>query len=183
MKEISPVTSIIRRVHLIALLVLLCATTVFAQNTANAGVTVNASVIQGLVVGSVSGPLNFGNSNNIIVKGAVAASDTSINVSTDSRAVYFSVQGDGAQSITVTYPASISLGTGVTFSPTTQYTSSTTQSGGTSFTSGTQINLSGTLYSTATKYIWVGGTLTGASTAAPGTYSGTLTLTVAYYGI
>ena len=173
-----------KQVLLTAALVIALASMSSAQKSATENVTLNAKVIQGLILGSISGPLNFGNANNIIVKGAVATSDTVINVASDARAVNFTVTGDGGQSATITYPATATLngtpsGT-MTFTPTTQWTTSTTQSGGTSFASGASIGLGGSLYSSATKYIWMGGSLASPSTAAPGSYTGTIVVTVSY---
>jgi hypothetical protein len=174
-----------KKLTIIAVVIASFASMSYAQKSGSENVNINAKIIQGLVLGSLSngGNLLFGNNQNIIVKGAVTASDTVINVSTDSRAVYFSVTGDAGQSITVTYPASLNLGTGVTFTPETQWTPSNTQSGGTTFSSGTAISLGGTIYNSATKYIWLGGTLSGASTAAPGNYGGQFTITVSYTGL
>jgi len=175
-----------KKLALIAALVVAFTSMTYAQKNGTENVTVNAKVIQGLVLGAISGPLNFGNSNNIIVKGAVAASDTVILVASDSRAVYFSVAGDGGQSVTVTYPATQSLTGSVsgnlTFTPSTQWTTSTTQTGGTSFTSGTSISLGGSAYSAGTRYIWLGGSIASPSTASVGTYTGTFAITVAYTG-
>lgn len=173
-----------KKICLILSVVLALSSRTFAQNSATSGVTVNASVIQGLVLGAVSESLKFGDAQNYIVKGAVAASDTVINVSSDARAVNFSVTADGGQNITVSFPATQALigsvsGT-LTYTPTAQCTSSTSQSGGTAITNGVAFSLGGTLYSSATKYIWIGGSLAGATTAAPGTYTGTITVTVSY---
>lgn len=156
----------------------------FAQTGAEAQVAVNASVIQGLALGAVSGPLDFGDAANTIVKGAVAATDTVINVSSDARAVNFSVTADAGSNITVSYPTTGTLTGSVSgtlkYTPSAQWTTSTTQSGGTAITSGSAFNLGGTLYSSSTIYVWFGGNLAGATTAAPGTYSGTITVTVSY---
>ncbi|MFZ1082533.1 MAG: DUF4402 domain-containing protein [Candidatus Kryptoniota bacterium] len=156
----------------------------FAQRGAEAQVAINASVIQGLTVSSVSGPLNFGDAANTIVKGAVGANDTVITVSSDTRAVKFSVTADAGSNITVTYPATGTLNGSVsgtlTYTPTAQWTPTTSQSGGTPIASGVAFNLGGALYNSSTIYVWLGGKLGGATTAAPGTYSGTITVTVSY---
>lgn len=177
---------IMKQLAILAAIILTLTSLSYAQKSATQDVTIGANVVQGLIVGSPSKSLLFGDANNVIVKGAVGAADTSINVHSDGRAVYFSVTGDGGQSITVTYPSTATLAGSVsgslTFAPTTEWTTNTTQ-GGTSFTSGNSIGLGGTSYTAGTRYIWLGGSLAAPSTAAPGAYTGSITFTVTYTGL
>jgi hypothetical protein len=177
-----------KKLAIVAALVIAFTSMTYAQKNGSVPVTVNANIVQGLVLGAISGPLNFGNNaSHTIVLGAVALADTVIAVASDARAVNFKVTGDGGQSISVTYPATGTLAGSVsgslTFTPQTQWTTSTTQTGGTSFVSGASIPLSGSSYTAASKYVWLGGTLASPSAAAPGTYTGTFTITVAYSGL
>ncbi|MFZ1082531.1 MAG: DUF4402 domain-containing protein [Candidatus Kryptoniota bacterium] len=172
-----------KKLAIIAALVIAFTSMTYAQKSGTQNITINAKIIQGLVLSGLTGSLNFGDPvTHTTVKGALTAADSVINVSSDARAVNFQATGDGGQSITVTYPATLALGT-ITFTPTTQWTSSTTQSGGTSFASGASFSLGGSLYSASTRYIWLGGSLAGVAVAAPGTYTGTFTFTVAYTGL
>ncbi len=181
-----------KKLAVIAALVIAFTSMTYAQKQGTSTVTANAKIIQGLVLGTISGPLNFGDAQNIIVKGAEVGTDTVVAVMTsDSRAVNFSATGDGGASIAVSYPATGTLTGSVsgtlTFTPSTAWTATSTWGSPTSFVSGAVITLGGTAYTVpGTRYIWLGGTLGTAaanvSNAAPGLYSGTFVITVAYSG-
>jgi len=182
--------NLMKRVTFIAVLVMALESITYAQKSGGAAVNLGANIVQGLIVGSPSGTLYFGdNASHTIVKGAVAGSDTMVTVGgTDSRAVNFSVTGDGGQSVTVTVPGSATLTGSVsgslTFTPSAGYnTSNSDQTGMTTVTSGNSYSLGGGSYSTKTIYIWLGGTLSSPSNAAPGSYSGNISISVAYTGL
>ncbi len=175
-----------KKLAIIAALVIAFTSMTYAQKQGTATITANAKIVQGLVVGSPSGPLNFGDAMNTIVLGAIATTDTSIELGSDARAVDFSVTGDGGTSVAVTYGATGTLTSGsnsLTFTPAIAWTPAATQTGETAVASGGSFSLGGSSYSAGTRYIWLGGkiaTVTG--TTVPGLYTGTFVITVAYSG-
>jgi hypothetical protein len=152
-----------------------------AQTTATATATATASVISPISVAKTT-DLAFGSfvrpgsgSNTLIIdpsSGARTLSGTgnaSLSTSTTSRAA-FSVGGEGAQSFTITVPASVNM----------------TRSGGSeilpvtlnpSITSGA---LTGAAGSTGTATFGVGGSLPLDNTVVGGSYSGAFNITVGY---
>ena len=101
-----------KKLTLVAAMVLAIASMTYAQKSVTTNnISIDATIIQGLSVSSPSGTLHFGSAAyHTIVEGAIAASDTNIALTTtDGRAVEFSVQGDGAQSIVLVYPATVTL--------------------------------------------------------------------------
>lgn len=172
-----------------AALVVALTSLTYAQTTQNQSVTINTSIIQGLVLGSPSGPLNFGAAaNHTIVLGAIGATDTVVTVaSTDARAVKLQVTGDAAQTIAVSYATSANLSSGansLTYTPDVGFSSSSTGPATADYgKNGGTFTLAGTKFNSASGYIWVGGSVTGVPAANPGNYTGSLLITVAYTGL
>jgi len=172
-----------KRLALAAALVVAFTSMTYAQISDNQGVTINAKIIQGLVLATPSGPLNFGEAtNHMIVSGAVSQSDTTIDLSSgDARAVSLKLTCDGTQNVAVTYSNSLDLTGGLTFVPSMVWNgSSTSSASGTSVTEGASFSLGGTQYQSKSVWLWLGGILNGVLAATPGYYHNTLTVTVAY---
>jgi cytochrome c-type biogenesis protein CcmE len=178
-----------KKLTAVAMVVMALASMTYAQKSGSSTTNVDAKIVQGLVVGNFSGDLKFGNSQNIIVQGADVASDFTVNPTSDSRAVDFKITGDGGQSVTVSYEAATkNLNSGansLVYMPTTAWTTGSTQTGATSFSSGTSLGLGGSSYSPSSIYIWLGGNLNQAAVdaATPGYYTNTFTINVAYTGL
>jgi len=164
-----------KKFMVVAIIVLGSASMLFAQSNANTGVNINAAVIQGLTLTVSGGPLNFG---------TVVAGTTPTPISALTSTVMFTATGNGASAIVVSY-SSVTLTSGtntLTYTPSVYgASSSSSQGSSTQVTSGTSKNLSGTSGSAGNYYFWLGGDLgTISSSQAPGSYSGTFTLTVHY---
>ena len=179
-----------KKLTVIAAFLMALTSMTYAQKNGTAVVNLGANIVQGLIVGSPTGTLYFGNNaSHTIVKGAVALADTVIAIgASDARAINFSVTGDGAQGVTITVPASASLTGSVsgtlTYTPSAGYNSSSSnQTGMATITSGNSYSLGGSSFNAKTIYVWLGGTLASPSSAAPGSYSGTISITVAYTGL
>ena len=169
--------SIMKRAMLVAAMILGIAGMSFAQNSANTNVTVSTTVIQGITL-TVSGTLNFGT----VVAGTTPAA---LSANTNGSAPLFTATANGATSLTVTYGATVSLtgpGTALTFTPSVVgANSSSNQSSATSVASGSTVTTSGSTGSAGHYYFWLGGSLAAIPAAqAPGSYSGSFTLTVNY---
>ncbi len=137
---------------------------------------VNSTVIQGLTI-SASGSLNYGT----VVAGTIP---NVISPQTSGSAVSIVATGNGGQAVTVTYPASAVLYSGlnsVTFVPNLSGYPSNNQPSSTSIASGSSVNLSGTTGSAGYYYFWLGGSLNAIPPGlAAGNYSGTFTLSATY---
>lgn len=179
-----------KKLTLAAALVIAFASMTYAQTTGNQTVTINTYIIRSLILGSPSGPLNFGAAtNHTIVLGAVSGPDTIVTVATtDARAVKLQVTGDAAQSIAVSYSASANLTSGantIVYTPDVGFSLSSSGPATSDYlVAGGTFTLGGSKYASASGYIWVGGKISnaagGITAAQPGTYSGTLTITVSY---
>jgi len=169
---------LMKRIYLALMVVLAFSSLTFAQNNAATGVTVNATVIQGLTL-TVANTLGFGT----IVAGTTPAA---ISANTGSGIPLYTATGNGGKVLTsVTYPATVSLtgpGTALTFTPSLVGASlSTSQATATAVTSGSSVTLSGTTGSPGYYYFWLGGSLAALPAGqTPGAYTGTFTLTVSY---
>ncbi len=167
-----------KKLMLAAAVILGTVTMSFAQSTDNTAVTLNATVIQGLVL-TVSGTLSFGT----IVAGTTPAA---LSAQTNGSAPMFTTTGNGSSVITVTYPATSTLISGantLTFTPSVYGAAvSTAQATSASVANSATVTLSGTTGSAGNYYFWLGGNLgTLPSAQAPGSYAGTFTLTVTYF--
>ncbi len=171
-----PLRHLLKTLVVVSLIVLAASTVSFAQTSASQSVTVEATILQGLAVTVSGGPLNFGT----LVAGA-----TPSPISAQSSAVEYTITGNGASSVKVTY-ASASLngpnGSTLNFTPSVYGAgSSTLQSSSSSVASGSAVSLSGTNGRVGNYYLWLGGDLgTIPGNQTPGSYSGTFTLTVSY---
>jgi len=177
MKKICSLNSIIRKVHLIAPLILLFVSLSIAQNTASTGVQVNASVIQGITL-AVSGTLNFNNA-------VAGTTPNAINPNTATGIPLYTATANGGSILTVSWSTPLSLtgpGTALSYTPSLVGSqSSGSQSTASSVTNGGTVTISGSSGSAGNYYFWVGGSLAAIpSGQTPGSYSGTFTLTVHY---
>ena len=169
-----------KKLMLVTAMVLGLAGMSLAQSSASAPVTVNATVIQGLTL-AVTGATGFGT----VVAGTTPATDNPNTPPAGMSAALITATGNGGNTVTVTFAASALLtGTGaaLTFTPTlvgdpsnaNQGTAAAVASGGT-------VTLSGVTGSAGNYYFWLGGSLAAIpANEVPGSYSGTLTLTVSY---
>lgn len=150
----------------------------FAQASASTSASASSRVIQGISIaktadmafGTVVKPsssngtytiANTADTLSVSGTGAAAAAGTT------SRAK-FTVTGEGGQNISVTVPATMTMTSGAN-NITVNLSSDTTSS-----------SLNGTLGSSGTKAVNVGGDFTIASTQASGDYTGSFNVTVAY---
>ncbi len=155
----------------------------FAQNNASSGVTLAATVIQGLTV-SVSGEDNFGT----IVAGTTPSAlnaQTGTVGSAAGNIAQVTLTGNGAQTIHVTYDATDNLtksgASDITFTPSVYGYATNTQSSSAAVSSGGTVALSGASGSAGNFYFWIGGSLSALpANQTPGAYSGTWTISVTY---
>ena len=166
-----------KKLMLVAAMVLGTTAISFAQSSANKNVNVTATVIQGLTL-AATGTLGFGT----VVAGTTPAA---LSAQTNGSAPMFTATGDGGHVLTVTYLATASLtgpGTALTFTPSVYGdASSGNQSGSTPVASGSIVHLTGSTGSAGNYYFWLGGALSAIpSSQTPGAYSGTFTLNVSY---
>lgn len=148
----------------------------FAQNTANQNVTIDAAVMQGLVLAVNNGTLNLG---------TLVAGTTPTPVSPATSSIEFTLTGNGTSNVTVTYsPVTLNgpSSSTMTFTPNlTGDPSAANQGSAASVTSGGTVTLSGTNYTSGNYYFWLGGNVgTLPSAQTPGAYTGTFTLNVTY---
>ncbi|RZI99477.1 MAG: DUF4402 domain-containing protein [Brevundimonas sp.] len=166
----------------VALAVLGFAAPALAQSTASTTGTGSITVIRPLTI-TKNADLKFGSvvrpstgSGNVVVSAAGARSVTGSVVALSSGdtpgAAQFTVAGEGAQSVSVTIPATFSMANG---SDTLTVTTSNSLTG-----SAAAQTLSGTIGSAGTLAFNVGGTVPVASTTATGAYTGTFTVSAAY---
>ncbi len=147
-----------------------------AQSLANQGVTINGTVIQAITLTVSSSTLNLGN----MVAGTIPTP-----ISAASSPIMFTLTGNGSSVVSVIF-SSVTLSgpssSTITFTPTVVADSlSTNQGSAPSMSSGSTVTLSGSNYSSANYYFWLGGSVgTLPNTQTPGAYSGTFTLQVAY---
>ncbi len=147
-----------------------------AQSLANQGVTINGTVIQAITLTVSSSTLNLGN----MVAGTIPTP-----ISAASSPIMFTLTGNGSSVVSVIF-SSVTLSgpssSTITFTPTVVADSlSTNQGSAPSMSSGNTVTLSGSNYSSANYYFWLGGSVgTLPNTQTPGAYSGTFTLQVAY---
>lgn len=150
-------------------LMLFLATGLAAQSSANASAAVSLRVFSDLTL-TKNTDLDMGITNPGINQ-VVAA--------TAGSAGKFTMGGQGSAGVTVTYPASITLTSGantLSFAPDVNGLDTDTQGSSSSVSSGSSVTTSaGGAY-----YFWLGGTATVPGAQATGTYTGSLTLSVAY---
>ncbi len=166
-----------KKLMLVAAMVLGTTAISFAQSSASTNVNVTATVIQGLTL-TATGTLGFGT----VVAGTTPAL---LSAQTNGSAPMFTATGDGGHVLTVTYLATASLtgpGTALTFTPSVYGdVSSGNQSGSTTVASGSTVHLTGSTGSAGNYYFWLGGALSAIpSSQTPGSYTGTFTLSVNY---
>jgi hypothetical protein len=151
----------------------------FAQATDNANAAGSTTIVQPLTIANTSG-LAFGR----IVKpttgtGTVAIANTADTVSAGAGAVAltgittsrakFTINGEGAQGITITVPSTLSLGNGTD-----------TISVALSSDRPASDTLGGSLGSAGTRALNVGGSFSLPTAISTGNYTGTFNVTVAY---
>jgi hypothetical protein len=151
----------------------------FAQASDNANAAGSTTIVQPLTISNTSG-LAFGR----IVKpttgtGTVAIANTADTVSAGAGAVAltgittsrakFTINGEGAQGITITVPASFSLTNGTDTIPVTLSSDRPASD-----------TLSGSLGSAGTRALNVGGNFSLPAANTTGNYTGTFNVTVAY---
>ncbi len=159
-----------------ALLLMAMTVPLFAQTSASQSVTVEATVLQGLKVTVSGGPLNFG---------SLVAGTTPPAITAQSSSVMYTITGNGASNVKVTYAATTLSGPGTNtldFTPSVYgASSSSSQSSSTEVPTGSTVSLTGSNGSAGNYFLWLGGDI-GAipSNQTPGSYSGTFTLTVSY---
>ncbi len=144
------------------------------QSSASANLTVQATVIKALTLVKVSaGNLDYG---------LVAQGTTETVAASSAGAIQFKANGEPSTPISVTY-ANATLTNGantMTFTPAVIGFNTNTQGSAAAVASGGTVTLDAT---TGDYYFWVGGSITASATQAPGAYSGTFTLSVAYTGV
>ncbi len=166
----------IEALAVVCLMALFGTRTSLAQNTASTGVSINATVIQGLTLIVSGGPLSLG---------TIVAGTTPAAIDPQKSSVLFTVTGNGGSAVKVSY-SNVTMngpsGATLTFTPNVYGSSSATgQGSSTGVTSGTTVNLSGTTGSEGDYYLWLGGSLGTVSTGqTTGAYNGTFTMTVSY---
>lgn len=150
---------------------LLAVPAVLSAQSANA--TINARVYKALTITATQGTLDMG----IAIQGA----GTTLTVlPTAAGAAAFAINGQAATAITVTEPASTTLtggGATLTFNAQWAHGATSTQA---SQTAGSIS--AATLNATGDYYLWLGGSVntTAVTAAQTGTYTGTITVSVAY---
>lgn len=151
----------------------------FAQASAGSSTSGTTRIIQGisiakttdLVFGTVVRPST--STNSVVINETTGArsvsggGDAVLVTSTSSRAAY-TVTGEGAQTFSVTVPATFNMTSG----PNTLVVTTTT--------TGATGTLSGTIGASGTATVGVGGSFPLATSTATGNYTGTFTTTVAY---
>ena len=144
----------------------------------NNSVTVNltATVIEGLALQS-GGSLSFGT----VVAGTTPAA---IDPHTSSSAATITAAGNGGQSVTISFPATTTLASGVntlTYLPSLYGFKNNNQGSSSQITSGGTINLSGSTGNEGNFYFWLGGSLGAIPVGqAPGSYSGVFVISASY---
>lgn len=142
-----------------------------AQSSASDDATVTANVLAALTV-TAEQNLDFGN---------IAQGDNVVVDVTDGSAGKFSVTGESATNVTLTYNTLSNLADGggntLPFSQDVQVNSTSDDpSGASALTSGATQSLNGS----GNLYVYLGGTVTADASQAAGSYSGTFTLTAEY---
>ena len=165
-----------KKLMLVAAMVLGTVSMTMAQNTASQSVTINAAIIQGLALSVAGGPLNLG---------TIVAGTTPAAVDPHTSSIQFSMTGNGTSVVTVQYSA-VTLngpsGATLTFTPTIDGdASSANQATAASVANNSTVTLGGSNYSAQSYYFWLGGSIGAVvGTQTPGSYTGTFTLTVHY---
>jgi hypothetical protein len=170
---------------LIAVGLVASATGAMAQSSATATANATATVIRPITLASTV-DLAFGNVVPSVAGGTLALTAASPAVPTATgisqpgtqtgtvTAAVFNVGGEGAFTYTITLPASASTLNGSVSGTMTVDTFTS------SAVSGTLGTLSGSAGAAGTQSFYVGGTLHVGSNQAPGAYTGTFSVTVAY---
>ncbi len=164
-----------KKLMLVAAMVLGFAGMSFAQPGANGTATINANVWQGLTMTVSNATLNLGN----LVAGTTP---TAVDPTTGTVPA-FTVTGDGARSVVVTYDATVALSgpSSSTMTFATNFVGDNTNSQSAATTVTSPITLSGTNYNSGNYYMWLGGNVgTIPSNQTPGSYTGTFHVSVNY---
>jgi uncharacterized membrane protein (Fun14 family) len=164
-----------KKLMLVAAMVLGFAGMSLAQSNASGDATINANVQKGLTMSVSNATLDLGN----LVAGTTPApvDPTTGTVPT------FTVTGDGGHVITVVNPATVTLNgpASATMTFTTNLVGDNSNAQATAAAVGASVTLSGTSPAAGNYYFWLGGNV-GLIPAAqtPGSYTGTYTLSVNY---
>lgn len=164
-----------KKLMLVAAMVLGFAGMSFAQSSGTQGINMSVDVISALTFTS-HGDMSFGP----VGAGTGAVTLNPASTTAGQTAGYFTVNGQSNQPITVTYTPPTTLISGTNSVPLSLALigfNTNTVGSATGVSSGTQVTLDAT---SGDYYFWLGGTVTVASGQAAGTYTGTFTLQVAY---
>lgn len=168
----------------VLILSLFLTSSLFAQSSANANATVSAQLTKGLAISNSSGSLDFG---AIILDGS-GSTETII----PENGAVFEVLGHPNQNVTVTFgTASIindvwaagvsGAATGsMTFTPDVEETGTSSSYVGAGAVSSGSAYSADNVSGTGKLYLWVGGEIVVGASQAPGDYTGTFTMSVAY---
>ncbi len=163
-----------KKLFVIATMVMGLAGVSKAQLNANAGAEIQANLLKGLTM-TVSGSVGFGN---------VAITSGTVNSTSEAT---FTVTGTAGANIQITnMPTTVTLGDSssgangsITFSPTLTASTTTTPTSTDANTS-TSYQLQGSFPGSGNYYFTLSGSITLTGNEAAGLYKGTYTLTVAY---
>ena len=155
----------------------------FAQASANANATVTASLVKGLAISHSAGTIDFG---EVILDGT-GSTET---ITPDNGAV-FEVIGHPNRNVTVTFSTAsitnnawagpLSAPTGsMTFTPDVEETGTSSSYSGAGAVSSGSAYSAGNVAGSGYLYLWVGGNIVVGASQAPGDYTGTFTMSVAY---
>ncbi len=147
-----------------------------AQSSANQTVTINGTVIQAITLSVSTSTLSLGN---------MVAGTPPPSISATTSPVMFTLTGNGSSVVSVTFsPVTLSgpSSSSLTFTPTVVGDSvSANQASASPISTGATVTLSGSNYSSANYYFWLGGSVASLPSAqTPGAYTGTFTLQVTY---
>jgi len=169
-----------KKLMLVAMMLLGFAAMSYAQNSNNSTATINAYIEKGLTISVSNSTLNLGN----LVAGITPAPVSPLT----SGVPAFTVTGDGGHQVNVTFDASVMLyksapnADSISFTTNFEGNSTGTQSGAGSISS--PVTLSGVSPAAGNYYMWLGGQLTdGAGIPAaqtPGSYTGTFHVSISY---
>lgn len=140
-----------------------------AQTSASADATVTLQVLAPLTL----------TKNSDLDLGTTTQGNNATVAATAAAAAKFTAGGEASTAITLTFPATATLANGgnnLSFAPAMNSNAADDQAASTARASGDVVTLSNTGF----HYFWMGGTATVAANQATGTYTGTVTVTVAY---
>ncbi|HUI29949.1 MAG TPA: DUF4402 domain-containing protein [Candidatus Acidoferrales bacterium] len=164
-----------KKLMLVAALVLVFAGMSFAQDHASSTATINANIQKGLTISVSNAILDLGN----LVAGTTPAAVSPLSGTVPA----FTVTGDGGHVVNVSYDATVTLNgpssATMTFNSDFKGDASGTQ--GSAGAVGATVTLSGASPATGNYYFWLGGNVGSIDPAqAPGSYTGTFHVSVNY---